>query len=523
MFRTLRHFVLPLALIGCAAARGETTIFAFDDHTIPFRHNLVVTMVKAEKYSGNPILSTGPAGTPDSHRVQFFGSVIRIGGKYHMWYSADDQGRAGGTQRGATRFRIAYAESADGIHWQRPSLGLVEYNGNKSNNLVEISPEPPARFSMPSAVFVLYEPDDPNPARRYKMVTYGFYWRKGLPGPQNATIYTYFSGDGLRWNLAQPRPKGDVFDETESPLLLSFNFEIGGVYRFNGVYYVAGQEFSPDVTTADGKSVGRVMVTHWSTDFIHWSKERSLSFVPYGYRSELDDSRAQAHEAASVWNRGNVLLGTYGMWRGARDPGMEAARMPLGLLISNDGIHFREPVPDFAVIDVGKDGEWDQRGLIQGQGFENIGNQTYIYYGSWNLSAKKDPQGAIGIAMIRRDGFGHLSVPGEPVWWQKTARVESAALDEALFSTIPVHCPHGLSGLRLNVDGLGDGARLRIEVLGEAGVTLPKYSATAKENGLTQLVHWDHNLAPPPGSYRMRIHFEGPNRKDIRFYALYVD
>ena len=29
-----------------------------------------------------------------------------------------------------------YAESKDGIHWKKPELGLVEFNGSKANNIV---------------------------------------------------------------------------------------------------------------------------------------------------------------------------------------------------------------------------------------------------------------------------------------------------------------------------------------------------------------------------------------------------
>ena len=32
----------------------------------------------------------------------------------------------------------------------------------------------------------------------------------------------------------------------------------------------------------------------------------------------------------------------------------------------------------------GEDQAWEQGGLIQGQGFENVGEQTYIWYGTWD-------------------------------------------------------------------------------------------------------------------------------------------
>jgi hypothetical protein len=29
---------------------------------------------------------------------------------------------------------MCYAVSEDGLHWEKPNLGLVEYNGSKENN-----------------------------------------------------------------------------------------------------------------------------------------------------------------------------------------------------------------------------------------------------------------------------------------------------------------------------------------------------------------------------------------------------
>ena len=63
--------------------------------------------------------------------------------------------------------RICYATSKDGIVWSKPDLGLVEFRGNKANNLIDF-PVGPKAFHEP--VVVLYEPEDPDPTRRFKMV-----------------------------------------------------------------------------------------------------------------------------------------------------------------------------------------------------------------------------------------------------------------------------------------------------------------------------------------------------------------
>lgn len=69
------------------------------------------------------------------------------------------------------------AVSKDGIHWEKPSLGLVEFNGSKENNLV----------SKRRIQKVVIDPYDPDPQRRYK----------GLAG--NTPVV---SADLLHWHNA---------------------------------------------------------------------------------------------------------------------------------------------------------------------------------------------------------------------------------------------------------------------------------------------------------------------------------
>jgi hypothetical protein len=500
-------FFLPAALLAAAQDRSTPiTVFSFDDYTIPFKQNLYLTMVRAEKYPGNPVLSHGPQGSPDAHRAQFYGSVIHVGDTYRMWYTA--AANADEVNSHSSSYRPAYAESKDGIHWTKPDLGLVEFSGNKKNNLLAFSPKPNFALTEPLFSPVLYEPSDPNPARRYKMALYGRFYDESDSGHKRpkSTIYPYFSSDGLRWSLALPAPKGETFNEKEEPLSIRRIFEIGGLYKFNGLYYVSGQEVWPDIWMPDGVRAGRVMVTHWSSDFIHWSKDHALSFVRYGYRS-LADNLNEAHEPAAVWNRDNVLLATFGLWQGAKE--LKDRRMPLGFLISTDGIHFREPRPDFEFLQPGPDGAWDQRGLIHGQGFENIGDKTYVYYGAWDLSSPGDPEGSVGLATLRRDGFGYLSVKRD---------------GEALLTSVPLNLPRGIPRVRVNAEGLGANAVLRVELLDMSGNPLPRYAASGTHSGVSEDTHWISKPAPlNSGACRLRLYFEGNNKDKIRFYAAYLE
>lgn len=74
---------------------------------------------------------------------------------------------------------------------------------------------------------------------------------------------------------------------------------------------------------------------------------------------------------AGIWNRGNVLVGLYGMWKDGPAPqkSYSGTRSDLGSVLSNDGIHFREPVPNFKVVERGAEGEWDSSGQFPQEWF----------------------------------------------------------------------------------------------------------------------------------------------------------
>jgi hypothetical protein len=50
----------------------------------------------------------------------------------------------------------------------KPPLGLVEFNGNKQNNICLIESNLNSLTRVDDFLTVLYEPEDPDPSRRYK-------------------------------------------------------------------------------------------------------------------------------------------------------------------------------------------------------------------------------------------------------------------------------------------------------------------------------------------------------------------
>lgn len=493
-----------------------TTLFAFDQVSIPYSQNLRLEMRSPKKHAANPVMTRGAPGTPDAKGVQFYGSIIRELGKYRMWYVAFDDDAE--NKVASARWRPAYAESEDGIHWIKPNLGLVEFKGNKNNNLILTDPAPLGFVNLK----VLADPQDPEPERRYKISGHVYFRHQTRLG----TLAPFTSADGLTWKLVKPTKTRNAELRKQDLVLPAIHFEpCGGLYLWDGLYYVSGQ----NSMNAARPYHGRVARTYHSADFTHWSQTNSLSFVRDAQHTLLGPGRSregeQTHEGISVWNRGNVLLGISGIWHGAKE--WKDVTIDLGFVVSNDGLHFREPSHEWTFLKHGKDGEWDQGGLIQGQGFENIGDQTFIYYGAWDPRhwTEEPVRGGVGIATLPRDRFADLVVeeagkgPGDYQLPEITSECTTLAIP------LPPQAKHRFY---INAHGLGAEASLKVELFDAQMKPLPEYSgkkaALIQTNGYQTPLEWDgkQELSDLPERVRLHLTFQGQKNTDIRFSALYI-
>ena len=489
------------------------TLFAFDNVSIPHTQNLRLEMRQPQRHTANPVLQRGAPGSPDAHGVQFYGSIIKDGGKYRMWYVAFDDDVKNKTA--SARWRAAYAESADAVTWTKPNLGLVKFGGNTNNNLVDVGDS----WGFVN-LKVIKDESDPDASRRYKMVTHVYFRHNTRLG----TLLPFVSADGLTW-----RPVKDVKPlkselRKEDLLVPGFHLEPAcGLYQWDGQYFLTAQNAMPHTHHYQG----RVVRLHRSADFVNWSATSTLAFVRTPQHEYLGAGRSregeQNHEGISVWNRGNVLLGITGRWHGAAE--WKDVRVDLGFVMSNDGLNFREPKHEWTFLERGKDGEWDQGGLLQGQGFENIGEQTFVYYGAWDPRATggaEVPRGGVGIALLPRDRFADLVVdesgrgPGD----YQLPGITS----ELVTASIPVKKPRFF----VNADGLSDEAFLRIELLDHLERPVPGCSgdsaAVVSKSGFQTPIEWK-NISTNSGlPERVCLHviFEGKKNKSIRLSAIYI-
>ena len=114
----------------------EAVLFPFDESSVPLRYRLQTGLVPAvNPYKPHErVLEQGDPQDPDGLGVHYYGSVIRVGDTLRMWYggNGDDGGKVG--------MRMCYAESKDGIHWDKPRLEHLRFQRSKLNNLGWMGP-----------------------------------------------------------------------------------------------------------------------------------------------------------------------------------------------------------------------------------------------------------------------------------------------------------------------------------------------------------------------------------------------
>ena len=159
---------------------------------------------RPEKHPDNPIVT--PEQPYEGTGLASFGTVLRDAqtNRFRMWAPVWDREQIKRTGKTRSSMRGHYYESDDGLDWQRPSLGLIEHEGSKDNNIfvqsytdnLWVLPLPQrmhgrGRFAMIYCdCLILDDPTNPeNPERS--------------PGNRNLIA---FSEDGIRFTAAPENP-----------------------------------------------------------------------------------------------------------------------------------------------------------------------------------------------------------------------------------------------------------------------------------------------------------------------------
>ena len=496
----IKNYFLPLFLLAMLAhslraKSEEQVLFGFDDTALPLRQGMRMQLIPyrtplGDIKSPNLVLPPGKPGTPDSAGTCYYpGTVCQVGDELWMWY-------AGMSDQDEKRVpRLCLAKSKNGVHWERPNLGLVGFNGNKDNNLIDFK-----HHTMGAVIF--HEPDSPDESKRFKMAF--------IRGP-GLYLNVAYSPDGVRWTESPDNPRTTV------------KLEPGGGVKWKGAYYVNGQggvNWSPD-----GYGLNRMLGTHVSYDFENWTESIAVGFrrdplPPRPITRQGNRDGEQVHVGAGLWNRESVIIGFYGQWHGHPNNDLRWVSIDIGLIISHDALHYREPVPDFRMIESATTIPWFEPyakqapiyrapAITQGQGFANVGDKTLFWYGVWGA-----PVEGIHVAQWERDRLGYL----QPfVGAKRRPHVISA----------PVSVSGKDHRIKLNISGLTEDAGVKVTLLDEQFREIAGYTAAEcmgpRASGLRELVTWVKGAAVEAATFRVRIDFVGAEASELKLYAVYIE
>lgn len=408
--------------------------------------NLQSTYHKARKHPQNPVFKpethweteeTLPLACPKGGGVWY----DEVYGCYRMWYEA------------GWLNKFAYAESADGICWERPVLDPKTGSNllftseqvipvrNTDGAMTEIS----GKDMRPDSTSVWIDPTADS-RERYKL----FFrppTRKGLYDP--AIVAT--SSDGFHWENFRYTPLiGDRSTVFYNPFRKKWVYSIRDYWRSRSRRYRECDNF------LEGSC---------------WTKEEAVRWLAADGR---DTENPFTNSPISLYNTDtiayeSILVGMFEAWYGPDNAECLQTGRPkhtaLVPMYSRDGFHFSRPTR-IPLIQEDAD-RWD-RGYIQSVtgGLVVHEDTIWLYYTgvSGDSSRITDSEftngmyagGATGIAILRRDGFVSVGSPtgGQLMTRRLTAKdthhlfvnldggmtVDVLTEDGATFTSLPVEC-----------------------------------------------------------------------------------
>ena len=379
-----------------------------DDQVVQRIEGLRRITNQATKSPNNPVVRREHPW--EQFRAMIYGTVLydEQDQLFKMWYTCMPHNntqpavKINGENRVPWVTLIAYATSTDGVHWNKPTLAQLDFNGTKHNNLVDVG-----RDNV-EGIAILPNQHSVDPARRWL----AFFWEhrsfraddyevppyeNPTDGDWDAGMWVAYSPDGLHWtNHGRVISGGSDTHQTV-------------VYDPDLQKYVCFNRLG-----AGGRKIGRCD----SKDFLNWSDAKRVF-----QGDEQDRPRTQVYGMSVVVYEG-VYVGL--PWLFYPDGVID-----IKLAFSRDGHQWQRPEDRSQVIVTGKAGSWDAVDFRMGNSIVVRDDKIFIYYcaaagghPTGDVVAKIDKYSHeyhqkyrsmhIGLATLRRDGWVSLDAGPQP-------------------------------------------------------------------------------------------------------------
>ena len=354
-------------------------------------------------------------------------------------------------------FGVCYATSRDGIHWEKPELGIIEFQGSKKNNLV---------LRATHGVGVIKDLHETDPRKRYKAIH-----------PHRGHTDVWFSPDGLHWTHKRlpGLDNGDTYNcvfwdpDLEKYILFTRNWGGRGA---------KGKRYGGGRYRRESRSE--------SPDFVHWSPAKVVL--------EGENTDLQVHDMP-VFRHAGVYIGLVGLFDTV------ASRQHVELAWSPDSVHWHRICPGTPLIPNSPHvGDYDW-GCIFASPPIFKKDEILIYYGANNGRFMGWRDGFVCLARLRPDGFAGYE------------QIEGGSNKTATITTKPVRLVG--STLHLTADTAA-GGYVKVTLLDQEGRKLAESELVARTSTDAE-VRWPKgfSLAKLKGA-AIRLRFE---LRDAKLYS----
>ena len=517
MFRTkVIVLTVVLALLASnAAADSAKVVLIVDEQSVESVEGVTFHLNQARKHEENPVLIPGRPHEVDSLQVSWPSTTIYdpVGKKFMCYYSGMDviqydsrlHPKSVGYERWLGRlWRYCYAQSQDGVHWEKPKLGQYTHRGIDTNRIVsdyEAAGDGVGwnNWCRPAEVWLNPEPKSPD--EKFLAI----FCEIGSDGKGNRSFKLfqetiYQSPDGKAWT----RTDQVVYDGSNPAGAISED-----LIDVNTVVHDPGhpdpqrrvQLFGQSCRSQDG---GRAVSVVSAGDFdsIEMTKNRHLLLRN---DPEIED---ELH-----WNKVRRMQnGYYLVIHDSSHLDYTAQKPPtsdIRMGISTDGIDFRRLHRHTPLIPRGKKGEWDHNFLVCGDIVE-FGDTVHFYYHGCSIIWRPWPSTESGVDYVLRGSnvypvyMGLATVPRD-----RFAYAATVDGGEGQVVTRPVDIPVG-GKLWVNSELTDGGAVLPVLLDDQDQVIATGKLTDTMSQTVYRLVEWDQT--PPGGEYRVQVSLSGSAR-----------
>ncbi|MBN1555181.1 MAG: hypothetical protein JXA11_10585 [Phycisphaerae bacterium] len=408
-----------------------------DDDLVASMTGLKRTLEKPTKCPKNPLITrTKPW---EKRCLEIYGTVMfdEAMKKFRCWYLAS--GSPSGIpdvleHPGTAEYPICYAESKDGLVWNKPLLSPPIGSYQKTNIVIAKGVAEGSSHGW----CVFRESDESDPQRRYK-------------GAGGAIFGT--SPDGMHWTLHNWKPAVGKNDTSTS--VVKWNGEYLAYVRHQMTVPEKGIQSRPGGPTWGGTMRGVGLCV--SKDFNTWTPKELV------FRTDEKDNYPWTQPyGLAVTAYGNQLIGIPWMLHLLEKDGNNTlGPVDMQLVVSRDGRNWKR-VADRAVFLAPSRGKWDSKMVWPGTTMFVKDDKVHLYYsGKDSLHGDGWSNVAIGLATLPADRF---------------VAVEPAGNDAGVLQTKPMTSKG--TNLVVNAKVPSDGA-LRVELVDAKGNSLSGFAAAA--------------------------------------------